>query len=78
MAEVEADGPAAKAGLRAGDVIVKFNGKAVSDGDGLRHSLFEVPSGTDVTVMVQRDGHPLDVTVSPRGEKRARAPRSTT
>jgi serine protease Do len=78
VTEVETDGPAAKAGLRAGDVIVKFNGKAVSDGDGLRHSLFEVPSGTDVTVTVQRDGHPLDVKVSPRGEKRARAPRSTT
>ena len=61
-----------------GDVIVKFNGKPVSDGDGLRHSLFEVPSGTDVTVTVQRDGHPLDVKVSPRGESALRAPRSTT
>ena len=78
VTEVETDGPAAKAGLRAGDVIVKFNGKAVSDGDGLRHSLYEVPSGTDVTLTVQRDGHPLDLQVSPRGEKRAPAPRSTT
>jgi S1-C subfamily serine protease len=78
VTDVETDGPAAKAGLRAGDVIVKFNGKPVSDGDGLRHSLFEVPSGTDVTVTVQRDGHPLDVKVSPRGEKRSREPRSTT
>jgi serine protease Do len=77
VTEVEEEGPAAKAGLRAGDVIVKFNGKAVSDGMGLRHSLFEVPSGTDVTLTVQRDGHPLDVKVSPRGEKRTRE-RSTT
>jgi serine protease Do len=77
VTEVEEEGPAAKAGLRAGDVIVKFNGKAVNDGMGLRHSLFEVPSGTDVTLTVQRDGHPLDVKVSPRGEKRTRE-RSTT
>jgi serine protease Do len=78
VTDVEAEGPAAKAGLRAGDVIVKFNGKAVSDGEGLRHALFEVPSGTDVTLTVQRDGHSLDLKVSPRGETRARAPRSTT
>ena len=78
VTDVEAEGPAAKAGVRAGDVIVKFNGKAVNDGNGLRHSLFEVPSGTDVTLSVQRDGHPLDLKVSPRGETRPRAPRSTT
>ena len=78
VTEVEADGPAAKAGLRAGDVIVKLNGKAVADGDDVRRTLGEAPSGTDVTVTVQRDGRPLEVKVSPRGEKRARAPRSTT
>ena len=78
VTEVETDGPAAKAGLRAGDVIVKFNGKAMSDGDDLRRTLGEAPSGTDVTVTVQRDGRPLDLKVSPRGEKRIRAPRSAT
>jgi len=78
VTEVETDGPAAKAGLRAGDVIVKFNGKAVTDASDLRRTLGETPSGTDVTVTVQRDGHPLDVKVSPRGEKRLRAPGATT
>jgi len=78
VTEVETDGPAAKAGLRAGDVIVKFNGKAVTDASDLRRTLGETPSGTDVTVTVQRDGHPLDLKVSPRGEKRLRAPGATT
>ena len=78
VTEVESDGPAARAGLRAGDVIVKFNGKAVTDGSGLRRTLGEVASGTDVTVTVQRDGRPLDVKVTPRGERRVRAPGPTT
>jgi serine protease Do len=78
VTEVEADGPSARAGLRAGDVIVKFNGKAVTDGGDLRRTLGESPSGTDVTVTVQRDGRPLEVKVSPRGERRVRAPRPTT
>ena len=37
----------------------------------------ESPSGTDVTLTVQREGRPLELKVSPR-EKRGRAPRSTT
>jgi serine protease Do len=78
VTEVESDGPAARAGLRAGDVIVKFNGKAVTDGGDLRRTLGDAPSGTDVTVTVQRDGHPLDVKVTPRGERRARSSRPTT
>jgi serine protease Do len=77
VTEVETEGPAAKAGLRAGDVIVKFNGKAVTDGADLRRTLGESPSGTDVTMTVQRDGRPLEVKVSPRGERRVRAPRPT-
>jgi hypothetical protein len=74
VTEVETDGPAAKAGLKAGDVIVKLNGKAVDDVSDVRRTLGETPSGTDVTVTVQRDGHPLDLKVSPAGEKRVRAP----
>jgi len=78
VTDVESDGPAARAGLRAGDVIVKFNGKAITDGGDLRRTLGDAPSGTDVTVTVQRDGHPLDVKVTPRGERRARSSRPTT
>jgi S1-C subfamily serine protease len=59
-------------------VIVKFNGKAVTDGSDLRRTLGEVASGTDVTVTVQRDGRPLDVKVTPRGERRVRGTGPTT
>jgi serine protease Do len=78
VTEVETDGPAAKAGLKAGDVIVKLNGHAVDDVSDVRRTLGETPSGAEVTVTVQRDGHPLDLKVSPRGEKRVHVPGATT
>jgi S1-C subfamily serine protease len=70
VTDVDADGPAGRAGLRAGDVIVKLGGKAVSDSDALHRALDDVPSGTDVTVTVQRDGRPLDLKVTPRERAR--------
>ena len=78
VTEVEEDGPAARAGALAGDVIVKVDGKAVTDGDVLRRTLADAPGGSDVTITVQRDGRPIDLKVTPRGEKRVRAPKSIT
>jgi serine protease Do len=78
VTEVEDDGPAARGGIRAGDVIVKLDGKAVTDADILRRSLGDAPEGSEVTLTVQREGHSLDVKVAPRGEKRARGPRTKT
>ena len=66
VTEVDADGPAGHAGLRAGDVIVKVAGKAVDDPDALHRALDEVPAGGDVTVTVQRDGRPVDLKVTLR------------
>lgn len=78
VTEVEDNGPAALAGVRAGDVIVKMGGKAVTDGDIMRRVLGDAPEGSDVTLTVQREGKPLDVKVTPRGEKRIRGSRTKT
>jgi len=78
VAQVNPGTPAASAGLKAGDVIVKLNGHAVDDVSDVRRTLGETPSGAEVTVTVQRDGHPLDLKVSPRGEKRVHVPGATT
>jgi serine protease Do len=78
VTDVEDDGPAARGGVRAGDVIVKLDGKEVTDADIMRRALGDAPEGSDVTLSVQRDGQPLDVRVTPRGEKRARGPRTKT
>ena len=78
VTDVEADGPAGRAGVRAGDVIVRLDGKVVSHADVMRRALGEAPEGSDVTLTVQRDGQTLDVKVTPREGKRARGPRTKT
>jgi S1-C subfamily serine protease len=78
VTDVEAEGPAGKAGVRAGDVIVKVDGKAVADAEDLRRAIGEAAAGSEVILTVQRDGRPLDLKVTVRGERRARQPRSTT
>lgn len=58
---VDEDGPAAKAGIKAGDVILKVGGDAIADGDDLRQALSEAEGGSEVAISVQRDGRPLEV-----------------
>ena len=78
LTEVEADGPAAKAGLRAGDVIVNVEGRTDELSEGLRRALDSAASGAGVALGVQREGHRVEMKVVPRGEGRAvRAPRKT-
>ena len=61
VTEVEEDGPAAKAGVKAGDVIVRFGGKAVKDGGDLRAALADAEG--DTAIGVQREGRAMDLTV---------------
>jgi predicted metalloprotease with PDZ domain len=64
VSSVDADGPAAKAGMKAGDVVLKVDGKAVEDGNDLREVVSQAEGGKEVTVTVQRDGRPLDLKVT--------------
>jgi serine protease Do len=60
VTSVDEDGPAAKAGLKAGDVILKFGSKDVRNAEDLRHEVMHAAS-QEVTITVQRDGKPLDL-----------------
>ena len=64
VTEVVEDGPAAKAGIKAGDVIVRFAGKPVKDGGDLREALGDAEPGSSATIGVQRDGRAVDLTVT--------------
>jgi len=56
VADVTKGGPADKAGLRSGDVIVSFDGKGVSDEHDLPQIVASTKPGKNVEVIVIRDG----------------------
>jgi predicted metalloprotease with PDZ domain len=78
VSEVDADGPAGKAGLQAGDVILKFNGAAVTDSRSLREQVRKAEAGSDATLTVSREGRSLDLKVKLGGSTPARRPARTT
>lgn len=64
VGNVAEDGPAAKAGLQADDIIQTINSKAVRSWSSLRTSIGTSPPGTDVKLEIVRDGEKQIVTVT--------------
>ncbi len=58
------DSPAEKAGLEAGDIILKIDGRDVEGTGQLRNTVAMVAPGTKVQLLVYRDGREKTVTVS--------------
>jgi len=65
VTQVEPGSPGEKAGLKAGDVILKFNGEPVTDSGELPPRVAVVKPGTDTRMEIWRDGKAktLDITV---------------
>jgi serine protease Do len=57
------EGPARDAGLLAGDVITKFDGKDISDVRDLTRTVADSPFGEEVPVVVQRSGEEMTIPV---------------
>ncbi|MEH6459506.1 DegQ family serine endoprotease [Chitinimonas sp. JJ19] len=64
VTNVESDSPAAKAGLKAGDVILKFNGVAVEESSDLPRIVGGTKPGTSVPMEIWRDKAGKTVTIS--------------
>jgi len=64
VSSVENGGPAEKAGVKRGDVIVAINGTAVSDSNTLRNQVAEHKPGTELKLTVVRDGHEQALTAT--------------
>jgi len=63
VGDVTPGGPADKAGLKRGDVIVEFQGKKVKNSTDLRNQVAATPPDTKVTVGVLRNGKEIDLRV---------------
>ncbi|WP_104172219.1 S1C family serine protease [Arthrobacter sp. Y81] len=71
VATVESGSAAAKAGLKVGDVVTKFNDLAISDPNQLTAAVREQPAGASVKVTILRGGkeQQMDVTLGAAAEQ---------
>jgi len=63
ITQVVAGSPAAKAGLKAGDVVTAFDGRTIASADDLTAAVTAAKSGDTVTMTVRRDGTTKRVSV---------------
>ena len=70
VSDVEDDTPAAEAGLKAGDVIVEFDGERVRSARHLTRLVQETPSGRKVATVISRDGTRVTMTIAPESRGR--------
>ncbi|MDR0361293.1 MAG: Do family serine endopeptidase [Planctomycetota bacterium] len=64
VTDVDPDGPAAKAGLRKGDLVISFDNVAIKDNEHLRYMVAETPPGRGVPMVVLRDNERVTLTVN--------------
>ncbi len=62
--EVQPDGPADKAGLKAGDIITTIDGRSIKDGDDLVNEIASRRPGSAVQLGYLRDGKQQNASVT--------------
>ena len=63
IADVSKDSPAEKAGLKQGDIVLKYNGQSVTNIASLRNAIALMKPGTLLTMSVLRDGKAMDISI---------------
>ncbi len=64
LSEIVSDSPAAKAGLKANDVVTEVNGQRVEGATQFRRMIREIPAGRSVQFTVWRDGKAQTLSVT--------------
>ncbi|AJE04628.1 DegQ family serine endoprotease [Geobacter pickeringii] len=64
VSDILEGGPAAKGGIRQGDVILTFDGTEIKDAQHLQRVVADTPPGKKVPVTVSREGHEVKLTVT--------------
>jgi serine protease Do len=64
VGEVTPDGPAARAGLAQGDVIIELNGVRVDDNRELRLKIGQLAPGSAIRLKLIRDGNPREINIT--------------
>ncbi|MEE1653026.1 DegQ family serine endoprotease [Brachymonas sp. G13] len=72
---VEADSPAAKAGVQQGDIITRFDGKTIEKTADLPRLVGETKPGTRASITVLRNGSTQDLTLTVEKAEEAGTPR---
>lgn len=60
---IEAGGPAEKAGVRIGDIVVDFDGKPIAESADLPHIVGLIKPGTRTQMRVIREGKPVELRI---------------
>jgi serine protease Do len=64
IANVDRNGPAAKSGIRAGDVVLAINGDRIESSRGLIRAVAVVTPGNSVRITVRRQGREIEIGVN--------------
>src|SRR5258708_6445575 len=71
ITRIEDNSPAAKAGLKTGDVVLEYNGQRVEGMEQFGRFVRETPAGREVRLSISRDGNPQTVPVTLAARKNA-------
>src|SRR5204863_7520252 len=74
---VEKGGPAEKAGVESGDIILKVDGRTVNSSSELPRIITQIKPGTKIPVQVWRKGSTRDLTITVAELKEDEAPRAS-